>query len=219
MPDIVLIDANWDVVTQYLYAFRRQLITPYLKRFNSSVHWLVGDQVVQPKVDDFISAHNVAFLSGAGHGEFERFRGYENCLIWETGINVPHLPGAIVHLLSCEAGARLGREIVANGAAAYWGYTESFRFIKKSPSPADLETDTSAAWFLEMDCLIDVGILRGLKADEIYKSVSDYVSRANSSFGPFDLKRATLDHNYRHLVCPATYWGERSITLDPAPSA
>lgn len=213
MPDIVLIDANSDVVTQYLYAFRKQLITPHLEKFNSSVHWLVGEQVVQPDVDHLIGSLNVAFLSGAGHGEFECFKGYKDCLIWQTGQNVPRLPGAIVHLLSCNAGTKLGREIVANGAAAYWGYTESFRFFKKLPSPSDLETDTSAAWFLEMDCLIDVGILRGLKADEIYKSVSDYVSNANSSFGPFDLKRATLDHNFRHLVCPATYWGERTVTL------
>src|SRR6185436_17044765 len=97
-----------------------------------------------------------------GHGFFDRFKGFNNEIIWETGANVPSLKGAIVHLLSCEAGARLGRQIVANGAAAYWGYTENFTFFKKRPSPADLKTDTSAEWFLKMDCLIDVGILTGL---------------------------------------------------------
>jgi hypothetical protein len=213
MPDIVLVDANWDVVTRYLYAFRKHLITPYLEKFNSSTHWLTGDAVVQPGVDEFLSSVDVKFLSGAGHGSFDRFKGYKNGVIWETVVNVPYLPGAIVHLLSCEAGARLGREIVARGAAAYWGYTESFRFFKKEPSPADLETDTSAAWFLTMDCLIDIGILSGQTADEIYRTVSEYVIEQSSQLGAFNLKRATLDHNFRHLVCPATYWGEREIRL------
>lgn len=213
MPHILLVDANWDDVTKYLYSFRKHLLSKYLTQPGFSFRWLKDKEAVRVTVDGYLASNQVHYVSGAGHGLDDLFKGYSDLTIWEIGMKFPNLRNTIVHLLSCKTGASLGRELVAQGAIAFWGYNEDFRFLRKKPSPADLHTDSSAEWGLTMDCLIDIGILQGLAADDVYEQVWNYVEQETAGLGPFEMKRVIMHHNRRHLVCPATYWGDRRARL------
>ena len=64
--------------------------------------------------------------------------------------------------------------MVRDGVLAFWGYTRRFLFSHEIPSPNDLSQDTLAGRLIEMDCLIDIGVLDGQTAYEIYQAISDY---------------------------------------------
>lgn len=209
MPHVLFLDANWDVVTEYLFSFRSHFISNHITG-RHTVHELKAADVVQPTVDRYLRGKNIAYISGAGHGVYEAFKGYKDAIIWAEGITLPPLNGVIVHLLSCQAARQLGQAMIAAGVQAFWGYQENFRFVRKKFPPADRYTDTSAKWAIYMDCLIDIGILQGKPPDEIYNDVHQHVIQETSNLGPYDFKRAILNHNFRHLVCPSVYWGDRN---------
>ncbi len=210
-PEILLIDAEWDTTTRYLHAFRRHFLRADLNKY--TVRELVGPNAVQPKVDQLLKAHRVGFISGAGHGLYHAFLGYLDSTIWEAEQDLSHLNGIIVHLLSCQTGATLGKSMARQGAKAFWGYTQKFAFHRKSAPPADLFTDTSAKAAIEMDLLIDMGILRRASAATIYQNVQDYVDQLTSGLPPYSLMRAAIHDNFRHLVCPLPLWGDETAKL------
>jgi len=212
MPHVLFLDANWDVVTEYLLSFRSHFIASHITP-RYVIHELSGPAVVQPNVDQYLHRENIVFISGAGHGDYDSFKGFQDAIIWAEGIKLPRLDGVIVHLLSCRAARQLGKAMISAGARAFWGYQENFRFIRKKSPPADPYTDTSARWAIYMDCLIDIGILQGKRPDQIYADIRNHIIQETSNLGPFDLKRAILNHNYRHLVCPSVHWGDRNSRL------
>lgn len=206
MPHILLIDAKWDEVTEYLHSFRKHLLTPYLGTHVVAV--LDEKKADQPGVDQHIKSNSVDYVSAAGHGLYDTFLGYSDAVLWKTGMDLSHLTGKIVHLLSCRTAAKLGPEIVSGGARAFWGYSENFRFWRTDPAPTPRHRDPLAALFINMDCLIDACILNSLTAGQIYERVTEYVDRESARLDPFSSERAVLRHNYNHLVCPVTYGGQ-----------
>lgn len=213
MPHVLFLDAKWDLVTNYLCSFRAHfVITPQNLSRHTAVH-ATGPDVVQPLVDGYLGHTKVDYISGAGHGEYDRFKGFHDFVVWDTANTLPRLNGVIVHLFSCQTARELGRSMLEAGARAFWGYQENFRFRRKKSPPSDLYTDPTAALAIMMDCLIDIGMLQGKPPDHIYQNVSTYVTQTTSNLGPFDFNRAILNHNFRHLVCPAVHWGDRAATL------
>lgn len=215
MCDVLAIDANWDVVTQYGRAFREHFVfANFAKDWPAyKIHHLVGTDAVQPGVNTFISGNDIKYLTGMGHGLYDAFTGYNNSPIWDANDDFSHLKGVIIHLLSCQTGALLGRAMVKQGVRAFWGYTVNFVFYRMTNIPSDLLTDTIAEVFLKMDCIIDRGILSNKNATEIYDSVTDYVAKVYPQLKKKPLHQAILFDNYVHLVCPATTWGDAGATL------
>ena len=211
-PDILLIDAAWDTTTQYLHAFRRHLLRADLNKY--IVNEVVGPNAVQPNVDQLLQTQGgIRFISGAGHGLYHAFMGYQDSILWESEQDLGHLKGKIVHLLSCQTGATLGKSMARQGVRAFWGYTEKFVFLRKSMPPADMFTDTSAKPAIEMDVLIDIGILRRASAATIYQNVQDHVDAVTVGLAPSSMLRAVIRGNFRHLVCPHPLWGDRYTKL------
>lgn len=133
-----------------------------------------------------------------------------------------HVQGAIVHLLSCQAGALLGLAIVHAGARAFWGYTVNFTFWHDDPAPDPLDTDETADLFFGLDAIIDRGILTGKPAAIIYQDVIDAFwdaheqllpASSSQDVYPYQLVAATLLDDFVHLVCPVTTWGDQQATL------
>lgn len=215
MPEVLAIDANWDTVTQYGRAFREHFI---FNNFGTEwpaykIHHIVGKDAIQPGVDTFIHSNEINYLTGMGHGLYDIFTGYQNSPIWDADQDLTHLKGLIIHLLSCQTGALLGRSMVKQGILAFWGYTVNFGFYRKSTPPPKLTDDGSAEIFLKMDCIIDRGILSNKNANEIYDSITDYVAQVYPKLKNKPLYQALLLDNYVHLVCPATTWGDANATL------
>jgi hypothetical protein len=218
MSDILFIDADWDLVTQYGRAFRERFV---FGNFDSE--WpdynnhtsLRGLRATQPDVDDFIKSNDVKYISGMGHGSHDTFTGYENKPIWSTNQDLTFLQGALVHLLSCQTGALLGTTMVMQGATVFWGYTVNFVFFHQTSGQANLTDDKLAEAYLKMDCIIDRGILSKKSASEIHESITTYVAQIYPQLrDPRNpLKQAAFLDNYLHLACPVIDWGDTSATL------
>jgi hypothetical protein len=213
MANILGIDADWEIVTYYGRGFRDKFIfnnfatlwpKHKIDRFN-------GQDAVSANIDNYMSNNAVHYITGMGHGLYDSFTGYQNQSIWNANQNLGHLQGTIVHLLSCQTGALLGRSLTSQGAHAFWGYTVNFTFYHSDPPPQDLSQDKTAEPFLKMDCIIDRGILGRKAANEIYDSITQYVAQIYPQLPSY--QRAVFLDNYLHLVCPATNWGSPNAVI------
>jgi len=212
VANILFLDANWEVITRYCFAFRMAfVIAPLDNEASHVVRHITGPQMVQPEVDVIVREHKFDYISGSGHGHYSIFRGYNDKEIWSAASDLSHLSDKIIHLLSCNTGASLGRSMVAQGCRAFWGYTETFLFLHKDNFSGNLEDDEIAADALRMDCLIDSEILSGNPAAVVYKSVEDYVRSVLPKLPSY--RRSAVISNYRHLVCPMTVWGDQAATI------
>ncbi|MDQ3696041.1 MAG: hypothetical protein M3464_20850 [Chloroflexota bacterium] len=166
-----------------------------------------------------IQGDDVQFITGSGHGEYDRFTGQGGATVWNTSAHPPrHVNGKFVHLLSCQTGGLLGLLFVANGALAFWGYSVDFTFYCQRAPPADLSTDTFAKPFFLLDAIIDVGILNGYDANAIQRQLDKefwkaYARLLSSSSSQSQLSAIALLDNFVHLVCPARSWGNAAATL------
>jgi hypothetical protein len=215
MSDVLIIDADWDLATRYGRAFREKfLFNDFHTEWPSyTIHHLVGPDAVQFKVNAFIDENNVKYLSGMGHGTYDSFTGFQNESIWHSDDDLSRLAGTIVHLLSCQTGAVLGKTMIKDGALAFWGYTVNFSFYRTMPPPSDLANDSVAEIYLKMDSIIDRGILGRKDANAIYDSVTAYVATVLPQLKSKQFDQAVLLDNYVHLVCPATVWGSATAIL------
>ena len=209
--DILLIDARWDPTTDYLQYFREYFLKNDLA--NYSVKSLISGLANKYEIDKVLRTNRVKYITAAGHGEYDLFRGYHNDPIWKAGHNLSNVKGTIVHLLSCKTGRLLGRDMIQQGARAFWGYTEDFKFVRKIPTPSHIHTDTLAGDAILMDCLIDIGILRNHDANRIYDEVCAYFKITTQGMPASSAHRAAMLHNLNHLVCPALYYGRRNATI------
>jgi len=224
MAHILGIDADSDLYTRYVTAFREKLVfsefPSWLRSFIHKPTWpthslqhLVGKDAVQPDIDNYLVANKVDYITVAGHGVDDTLTGYERALIWKADQDLTYLRAPIVHFLACQTGAVLGQQMVRDGVRAFWGYTAKFRFFFDNPAMRDLSEDYIAGVFIEMDCLIDVQILNGSNAEEIYKALSEYFKDAFYKLKNDPASQALLLHNYRHLVGPLTSYGDPAQTL------
>lgn len=224
MAHVLGIDADWDLFTRYITAFREKLIfsnfSSWLPAFlrtpkwpQHSHHHLKGKTATQPHVDNYLAAHKADYITGGGHGVADIFTGFNRSLIWKADQNFTYLQGPIVHLLSCQTGAALGQQMVRNGVRAFWGYTAKFRFYYDDPQPHDLTQDSLAHFFIEMDCVIDIEILNGSTADQVYAAVTNYFTTTFNQLSNDPHSQSLLLQNYRHLVSPVTNYGDAAQTI------
>jgi hypothetical protein len=101
--------------------------------------------------------------------------------------------------------------MVKHGVSAFWGYTVKFMFYHQNPPPAPLHQDKLAEAFLRMDIIVDLGILAGKSAGDIYDAVTAYVAQMLPKLSR--TSRALLLDNYVHLVCPATTWDSAATVI------
>ena len=224
MAHVLGIDANWDLFTRYITAFREKLIfanfPSWLPSFlqhskwpQHSFHHLKGKTAVQPNVDNYLAAHKVDYITGGGHGLDDVFTGFDRSLIWKSEQDFTYLQRPIVHLLSCQTGAVLGQQMVRNGVRAFWGYSRKFRFYYDDPPPRNLSDDSLAHFFIQMDCLIDAEILNGSTADQVYAALTAYFTQTFNSLKNDPHSQSILLQNYRHLVGPMINYGDSAQTV------
>jgi hypothetical protein len=176
------------------------------------VQYLSGAQVIQPNVNLNINTNPPAYITGAGHGLTDSFIGFGGVQIWNSEEDLTLLKETIVHLLSCDSGVALGPAMVRDGVLAFWGYTRRFLFSHEIPSPNDLSQDTLAGRLIEMDCLIDIGVLDGQTAYEIYQAISDYYDAIYDQLDG-DPDQELLLNNYECLVGPLVDYGDSVATI------
>ena len=179
MAEVVAIEQDYDIVVRYGQAFRLALVySHHSLQGNPPKHRLIRcfnnnamPQFIYPAVQQV----GVRFITGMGHGSYDRFTGQHGVTIWQASAIPPsHVTDKLVHLCSCETGAMLGLEMVKQGATVFWGYTVSFVFYHSDPPPISLESDPVARIFFQMDAIVDRGILAGRDATTIYDRIVAY---------------------------------------------
>lgn len=218
---VIGIEQNYDIVLQYCQAFREEYVYSHRKFLgNPSAHTLIRcfDIDARPRsITSAILMPEVRFITGSGHGSYNKFTGQHGVTIWNTSSRLPrHVDGKIIHLLSCRVGGLLGLHLVQRGAAAFWGYTIDFKFYHQQPSAIPMHSDIYAKPFFQLDAVIDIGILNGYDSTKILDHmeaeflkayrllIADPRGSASAS--------ALLD-NFIHLVSPGRIWGDPAATL------
>lgn len=223
MARVVGIEQNYDIVLQYCQEFRKAHVYSHGSfTGNPPSHTLIrcfDDDAVPKVISRAVSSDEVRFITGSGHGTYRSFTGQRGVLIWNTVSKPPkHVAGTIVHLLSCRAGGLLGLLFVQHGAAAFWGYTTDFKFFHEANPPNPLTTDQYAKSFIQLDAIIDIGILNGYDAARIHnhleaefrKAYGSMIARSNGA-----AEAAALLDNFVHLVSPGRTWGDPGASLSP----
>ena len=212
MTTVVAIEQDYDEVTARAQSVREDLVYSHESlRQPGGRHTLVrcfNNQAIPNEVAAALRDSAVGFITGVGHGSYTRFTGQHGVVLLDAlHLPVDHVLGRIIHLLSCQTGGILGLMCVQNGAIAFWGYSVDFAF----PVGSD-EALTRA--FLQMDALIDRGVLAGRRPDEIYNAVTrhfwDVYAQLVDRGSPW---AAELLDDYVHLVCPVLSWGSPTATL------
>jgi hypothetical protein len=214
MSVVLRIDSDGDLTLQYGVAFRDKFVFRDFTT-NFANHVLIetnGANATDTHVTAILSGNSIQYISGLGHGLYDRFTGHQGRVIWSQS-TMDKLNGTVVHLLSCQTGGLLGRAMVNNGVAAFWGYTSNFSFPISNPTPTPLDSDPLPEMFLKMDAIIDRGILSCKDSDAIYNSVTKYVVTLLEQKSLTTSHRAMLIDNYVHLVCPSTRWGNSDVTI------
>jgi hypothetical protein len=209
---VVAIEQDYDEATACAQRVREDLVYSHEAfRHPGGRHTLVrcfNDRATLSEVAAALTDPAVGFVTGVGHGSYTRFTGQHGVVLLDAlHLPVQYVRGKIIHLLSCQTGGILGLMCVQNGALAFWGYSVDFVF----PVGSD---DAATRAFLQMDALIDRGILGGRSADEIYDAVTrhfwDVYAQLVDRGSPW---AAELLDDYVHLVCPALSWGSPTATL------
>ncbi len=223
MIGVLAVDPCYDRQTQAAHTFREHHI---FDKFSSRypmfklVH-LEREQATREAVINVIEdpQYNIKFLTAAGHGSTNVYRGYKGEVIFKDSDRLEYLNGITVHLLSCYTAPGLGLSMINAGAKAFWGYVGKFDYsydINQGSSnmlnaPNELIEDSSLEAIFLSDSLIVRGILARRSPREIYDAVRTHVDFSSPQVD-YHSRRALID-NQAHLVCPAIVWGSIDSTL------
>jgi hypothetical protein len=155
------IDSHYDCFTSGGWTYRERHVYPYLLERGLRVSLLTGESARPELLWPRMRAGEVRYLTGVGHGLFDRYKGHEGQNLFRVGEYAEHEPrGKIVHFAACETAARLGRDFVLKGCRAFFGYDGSFYY------PAEDEGQHVLDRFFACDSEIDLAFADGLTAAE-----------------------------------------------------
>jgi hypothetical protein len=184
---------------------------PYLQSKGFTMMSFSGPLARRDYVAPAATDPGVKLLTGAGHGTYASFTGFQGESVFSTEIpySADEVRGKIAHFLSCENAKQLGPDFVKNGCLAYIGYDENFAF---DPVFGDI--------FFKCDSEIIRGLADGL-------TIGNAVTQAKALFAQTiaDLKAqgtaeaaeaaARLQYNLLHLRSPldGPQWGSADAKL------
>ncbi|MBV8858743.1 MAG: hypothetical protein JOZ02_17565 [Acidobacteria bacterium] len=206
---ILTLDSHTDELTLRSSDYRQKNV--YQTHF--STHEVTHfDDVPPPKLRERVNAlakeTGLQLITGAGHGmQSKAYTGNSFGVLYEVGkYEKDEVNGKIVHFLSCGIGGQLGPDMVTNGCRAFFGYSEDFSLI-----------DEAAEFFFECDSAIDIGLIEGLTADEVYNKV---VALFNQRIDELRQKQQNyaaiwLSFNLESLCAPSLNkkWGDKDARL------
>lgn len=222
---LLLIDANTvedgHPETQLMYSRRKKKLYPYVtaSTFCRVQQSLIAGEDTRENVAAQLKSFNAGYVTATGHGMWKYLTGWfvKGCSgplqeILSVGHYEPvEAAGKIFHIFGCWTGYKgpsgLGRDLVANGAVAFFGYCEQFML------PA-----SQYMVFCDCDIAIDMALIDGKTCDEAYRAAiavyNAHIKRyeSNGDYG----SAAYLTKDRDRLVCPSTEaaYGNMNARLD-----
>ena len=206
-PQILVIDSNHDDVTEITHNYRNQYVYPDLESKGFGLVRCQGRSACRETVASEACRDDIAYIAGAGHGNYTTYIGKDNLPIFHVGDYQPEeVEGKVVHLLSCQTAAELGPDFVTNGCRAYFGYKGNFTF---DPGDPDI--------FLECDAEIDRAFADGLTAEEVHdRVIALYNQRiAELESEGRDYTASILERDRDYLCTPSvdSRWGDVQVRI------
>lgn len=126
---------------------------------------LTGDGATPDALIDALNNPSVVYVTGVGHGAADAFPGPpSDPALSTTTYDPPLVSGKIIHLVSCNTAALLGKALAApggGGAVAFFGYNGLFSW------PENVSSEVLDIFF-GCDAQIDFALAGGKTAGEAY---------------------------------------------------
>lgn len=163
---------SYDAQTKTVYLLRSQkYVLPYFKSKGINVKVLEGHLAIRSNFASECSRSDVVYITGAGHGNYDCFTGHLKVALWKVGdYSSQEVEGKIIHLLSCRTCRDLGKDLIRNGAKAFFGYLENFQFYTE-PNNIDPLQDKYTNTFIKCDSIIDREVVNCSSVKEIEERV------------------------------------------------
>lgn len=168
---IVQADANSDDATKMLYVGRVEfygfLTTKAFRRVR-----LKGTKFTSDAVNAELQQPGVRYFTASAHGQPSYILGGDGHeVLWVGRYPAAAADGKVFHLLSCRAGGTLGRDLVSNGATAFFGYNAPFQLLVGE-----------RYGFIYCDSVVDYQLVEGRTAGEAQSAAVAQFNRQIKAF-------------------------------------
>src|SRR6266446_2595345 len=163
MKTVILTDPAHDIATTHLSYWIEVVVDHISSRRGMQAFRLRGSAASRKRLAEYVDKHNPRLLLLNGHGNDTCIAGYKDEPLVECGNTSINLCARrCIHSIACQAGQRLGKDIVAAGATAFIGYKEKFHFMHTSSKPLkSSEHDNIADLFLEPAYAVPKALVSG----------------------------------------------------------
>lgn len=175
---LLLTRPRYDTPTHYLFYWSSFLINKAQKK-GVKVIDLNKDKAKREKLHSYLEKQPVDVVILNGHGSQEEVFGQEE-IILSTGNGTKLLKDKTIFVRACNAGAILGKEIMAMGAKGFIGYVQPFVFPVDRDSITKPLEDELARPVLECSNQVGFSLIKGKSAEEANKdSLDKYIEAIN----------------------------------------
>lgn len=166
MDHIVITLPRWDVVTEYLSAFSKEIIDICKKR-QIQITPLEKERVTKKGFESSIRK-NTKMLILNGHGSPDCICGHKNEKIISLGKNEDLLENKITYARSCWSFSELGQTCMNKENECFIGYYFPFQFIVEKKWETNPLKDNTAKKFFKHSNLVPMGLIKGNTAKEAH---------------------------------------------------
>jgi len=203
---------NHDLPTQYLYAYIGKAIQYIGDRIE-----LNGKDANRENFENTIKNYPINVFIGGGHGDYDRFAGWENQIVLRACDNDNLLSDKIVYLISCRCARELGGSSVKKNAKVFIGYLEDFVFAIDDRYIDMPLNDPVAKSFFDPAIEVINTIARGESVDMAYYNSQQkfneqikYWYSKNVPEAPYIISLLMHDRDYQTII------GETSVAVPAA---
>ena len=195
---------RYELVTHYLY-YWSETIVEKAKKGDLIVIDLKKNKASRKLVESYLDkkAPNIVIFNG--HGNSISVTGHDDEILIEAGKNSHLLEDKIVYMRSCDSGKILGPQAIKEGAKAFIGYSELFRFWTNNNSTKNPLEDNYAQPFFETSNQVALSLVKGKTAKESHedslKMYEEIISKLLTSDASNSFVVSDLIWNMHNQIC------------------
>jgi len=196
---------NFETATKWgNYWFQKNQLLEAEKKGYNTIDWDSDKDIYKIVKNDILSKDPI-LITGVGHGDENAFTGQNYNIIYSTANqeSLDLLKNRLVHLLSCEVGANLGKKIVENGAKCFCGYKEVYIFVISN------FPNSYAKPFFNSDFQFDAVLYNGLTAGEAFEAMIQAYKDALDDPSTPEQSRPYLKHDMEAAV----FYGDKNARI------
>lgn len=176
---ILITRPNHDLVTTYISAWAKLVLNESEKRGIPGLD-LAYKKANRVTFESYTLKNQPRLIFLNGHGSEDFITGFNNEVLISSG-SANLLRGKIIYARSCDAGAKLGSQLIKGGVFCFIGYKQGFVVGYSEEYWTRSLQDKVARLFLEPSNLVPISFLKGNSAIDAYRK-SQSASFKNFSF-------------------------------------